>query len=59
MVLALNPMTPLVDAFRSAVLYNRAPDPRALLYVTILPLLLLAVSWLIFHRAEFKFAESV
>ena len=57
--MALNPMTPLVEAFRSAVLYNRAPDTQALLYVTIISLVLLAASWLIFHRAEFKFAESV
>jgi lipopolysaccharide transport system permease protein len=59
MVLALNPMTPLVEAFRSAVLYNRAPDARAMLYVTVVSLFLLAASWLSFHRAEFKFAESV
>jgi lipopolysaccharide transport system permease protein len=57
--MALNPMTPIVEAFRSAVLYNRAPDTQALLYVTIVSLVLLAASWLIFHRAEFKFAESV
>ena len=57
--MALNPMTPLVEAFRSAVLYNPAPDARALLYVTGVSLVLLAAAWLIFHRAEFKFAESV
>lgn len=58
-VLALNPMTPLVETFRAVVLYNRAPDPRSLLYVTIVSCVLLAAAWLTFHRAEFKFAESV
>jgi lipopolysaccharide transport system permease protein len=59
MVMALNPMTPIVEAFRSAVLYNRAPDPWSLLYAAIVSVLLLAAAWLMFHRAEFKFAESV
>jgi ABC-type polysaccharide/polyol phosphate export permease len=58
-LLALNPMTPLVEAFRSAVLYNRAPEPWGLLYVSIVAVLLLAGAWLLFHRSEFKFAESV
>jgi lipopolysaccharide transport system permease protein len=58
-VMALNPMTPLVDAFRAAVLYNRPPSAAGLLYVTIVAVISLAGSWVLFHRAEFKFAESV
>jgi lipopolysaccharide transport system permease protein len=58
-VLALNPMTPLVEAYRSVILYNRAPAVSGFLYVTITSIALLGVSWLVFHRAEFKFAESV
>jgi lipopolysaccharide transport system permease protein len=58
-VLSLNPMTPIVDAFRSAVLYNRAPDLSGMTYAFVVSLLALAGTWLLFHRAEFKFAESV
>lgn len=58
-VLALNPMTPLVDAFRSTVLYNRVPDPSGLLYASIVSVLVLGSAWFVFHRSEFKFAESV
>ena len=58
-VLALNPMTPLVDAFRSTVLYNRVPDPSGLLYASVVSTLVLASAWFFFHRSEFKFAESV
>jgi lipopolysaccharide transport system permease protein len=58
-VLALNPMTPLVDAFRSTVLYNRVPDPSGLLYASVVSIFVLASAWLFFHRSEFKFAESV
>ena len=57
--LALNPMTPLVEAFRSAVLFNRAPDIGGLLYASVVTVVLVAGAWLLFHRSEFKFAESV
>jgi lipopolysaccharide transport system permease protein len=58
-VLALNPLTPLVDAYRSAILYNRPPAISGFWYVTTVSIALLGVAWLVFHRAEFKFAESV
>jgi lipopolysaccharide transport system permease protein len=58
-ILALNPMTPLVEAYRSVILYNRPPEILGFLYVTILSVVLLGTSWLVFHRAEFKFAESI
>jgi lipopolysaccharide transport system permease protein len=58
-LLALNPLTPLVDAYRSVILENRLPDVSGFLYVTITSLLLLGFAWLVFHRAEFRFAENV
>lgn len=58
-VLAFNPLTPLVDAYRATILENRMPEPGAFLYVTAVSLVLLLASWLTFHRAEFKFAENV
>jgi ABC-type polysaccharide/polyol phosphate export permease len=58
-VLALNPMTPLVDAFRAAVIYNRAPSLWGLGYAAVVSVVLLVTAWLVFHRSEFKFAESV
>jgi ABC-type polysaccharide/polyol phosphate export permease len=57
--LLLNPLTPLVEAYRSCILYNRVPPLPGMLYVTTISILLLAGAWLVFHRAEFKFAESV
>jgi ABC-type polysaccharide/polyol phosphate export permease len=58
-LLALNPLTPLVDAYRSVVLYNQAPAASGFLYVSTFSIVLLGISWLVFHRSEFKFAESV
>lgn len=58
-VLALNPLTPIVDSYRAVILESRAPDPAGLLYATAVSVALLAFAWLKFHRAEFKFAENV
>jgi ABC-type polysaccharide/polyol phosphate export permease len=58
LVMRLNPMTPIIDAYRSVLLYGHAPGwefgASALVAVV-----LLASAWLVFHRAEFAFAESI
>lgn len=58
-VLALNPLTPLVDGYRAVILENRLPDAHGLGYTALISLSLFAFAWLTFHRAEFKFAENV
>jgi homopolymeric O-antigen transport system permease protein len=58
-VLALNPMTPLIEGFRSVLLLHRLPPAGPILVVASASLVLLGVSWLVFHRAEFTFAENV
>jgi lipopolysaccharide transport system permease protein len=59
LIMRLNPMTPLVEGFRSVVLYNQLPDTLGMVYVTVVSVLAVSAAWLMFHRAEFKFAESV
>ena len=52
-------MTPIIDAYRarhSALAGRRARPVRVA--AAVLRLALLAVGWLIFHRAEFQFAEN-
>jgi ABC-type polysaccharide/polyol phosphate export permease len=57
-VLALNPMTHLIDAFRAVLLESRPPDPA--FYVTVVVSLVLFVgAWVAFHLAEFDFAENL
>ena len=58
-VLALNPMTPLIEAYRSVILFGRPPSLGAFVYVAIVSSTLLIAAWLFFHRSEFRFAESV
>jgi ABC-type polysaccharide/polyol phosphate export permease len=57
--LQLNPMTPIIDAYRAVLLYGRLPEPGPFAFATAVGLSLLAAGWLAFHRAEFRFAENV
>jgi ABC-type polysaccharide/polyol phosphate export permease len=58
-VLALNPMTPIIEAYRALALHGTLPDPAPFLAAAAFSVALLAVSWLAFHRAEFRFAENI
>lgn len=57
--LSLNPMTPIIDAYRNVLLLGRPPDLAALGAVSAFAFAFLGVAWLLFHRAEFNFAENI
>jgi len=57
-LLRLNPMTPIIDAYRSIILLN-APPPSSLVSAAVVACIALAAAWLLFHRSEFAFAESI
>jgi ABC-type polysaccharide/polyol phosphate export permease len=59
MVLSANPMTQIVEAYRAVILYGRAPEPIAFGITAAGSFALLFVSWLMFHKAEFTFAENI
>lgn len=54
-----NPMTGVVEGFRSAVLYGRSPDLELLTISAALALLLLVLGHLFFRRAERSFADII
>ncbi len=58
-VLALNPMTQIIDAYRDVVLYGQLPAAVPLAVTGVASCFILAASWLMFHRAEFTFAENI
>lgn len=58
-LMAINPMTPILEAYRDVLLRGRMPDPGAFLITTAAAALFLVIAWVIFHRAESEFAESV
>ena len=57
-VLALNPMTHLIDAFRAVLLDQRMPG-MAFRLTFAASILMLAGAWVMFHLAEFDFAENL
>lgn len=58
-VLAINPMTQIIDGFRSVLLYGQLPDAAPFAATAAVSFALLAAGWLVFHRAEFTFAENI
>ena len=57
-LLALNPMTAILDAYRSVLLLGEWPSP-AFFGATVVAAAALMVSWWQFHEAEYEFAESL
>ena len=58
LILRLNPMAPIVEAYRSVLLMRTAPGPEFALAAA-LSVLALLVAWRAFHRLEFQFAERI
>jgi ABC-type polysaccharide/polyol phosphate export permease len=58
-VLKANPMSAIIDAYRAVLLRGELPDPGSFGYASLAAIVTLAVGWLVFHRAEFQFAENV
>jgi ABC-type polysaccharide/polyol phosphate export permease len=57
-ILMLNPMTPIIDGYREVILYGRLPAAGPLGAAAAGSFVLFGIAWLLFHRAEYKFAEN-
>lgn len=58
-LMLLNPMTPIIDAYRRILLLGETPFTPAFAGASVVALLTLGVAWVVFHRAEFEFAENI
>jgi homopolymeric O-antigen transport system permease protein len=58
-VMSWNPMAVIIDAYRALVFSNTLPPVAPLAAIGIGSLVLLVVTWVMFHRAEFVFAERI
>lgn len=58
MMLNLNPMTPILDSYRDVLLRGKLPDWSALGYSAFVAVILLFISWVIFYKLQYKFAEK-
>jgi len=58
-ILRLNPMTPIIDAYRSVLLRGDVPPLMPITVTAAVAVALLVSVWLVFHRSEFQFAEYI
>jgi lipopolysaccharide transport system permease protein len=56
-VLALNPMTHIIEAYRDVLLRGRAPSGATFTLVACASLATLLIGWVVFQRSERRFAE--
>ena len=52
-------MTPIIEAYRDVLLRGHLPDPTSFLITAAVAAIALVVAWIVFHRAEYEFAENV
>lgn len=55
----LNPMTPIIDGYRDVLFKGVSPLTPAFGVAAAISVVLFTSAWLMFHRAEFQFAESI
>jgi lipopolysaccharide transport system permease protein len=58
-LVSLNPMTPIIEAYRDAILGTGVPDFASIATVGAISLLALVAAWVQFHRSELEFAERI
>jgi ABC-2 type transport system permease protein len=58
-VFNLNPMTPVITAYRDILYWQRIPDLSTLIWALILGALALVVGWFTFSKLKRRFAEEL
>lgn len=58
-LLNLNPLTPIISAYRDCLFAGRLPEPIPFGYACGVSAVMLAAAWLWFHKREYDFAENV
>ena len=58
-LMKINPMSPIIDAYRNVILYQRLPDAASFGYAATVSLIVLLAGWRMFHKAEYAFAENI
>jgi ABC-type polysaccharide/polyol phosphate export permease len=58
-LLSLNPMTPIIDAYRSLLLRHELPALGPFAAASMVAFTTLTIGWILFHRSEHRFAELV
>jgi len=59
LLLKLNPMTPIIDAYRDVILFGRLPPISEFAVLATASVAMLMAAWVTFHRSEYQFAEYI
>ena len=59
LLFSLNPMTPVIGAYRDILYESRVPDLSTLLWALALGLIVLVIGWCVFSRLKRRFAEEL
>lgn len=54
-----NPMTPIIDGYRAVLIRGELPDLVSFTAAACFSIFVCGISWLIFHRTEYTFAENI
>ncbi len=55
----INPMTPVITAYRDILYYSKVPDLKTLLHALILGLIVLVIGYFVFQKLQKHFAEEL
>ena len=58
-LIAVNPLVPIISAYRDCVIHGRFPDPSGFAYSTVVAVMLVLGGWIVFRRLSFRFAECI
>ena len=58
-IVSLNPMTPVIGAYRDCLVEGRLPEAGPFVYALFFAVAVLVFGWACFHRAGYQFAERI
>ena len=56
---SLNPMTPVITAYRDILYYHKIPDLFTLVSALIMGVIILIIGWITFSKLKRRFAEEL
>ncbi|WP_231514953.1 ABC transporter permease [Oceanobacillus salinisoli] len=59
LIMALNPLTGILDGYRQAFLHNQPPNMTLLLYSFVFSIVIFVIGWITFKKLEKNFADVV
>jgi len=58
-VISVNPLVPVIEAYRDCIIHGRLPAPGPFLYASLVAVAVLVGGWACFRWASFRFAECI